>query len=186
MRTLFLMAILFFLVVLAVKEPDQSAWDAARDIGSQVEGAVSEIEEDPVVREMKGNAREALAELESDDLFFQQVREALGTATDPAPSTHGIEKSTGPDDAWIPELPPKSETKPAPVKRAVSPHPSVAKVKPETPPGLPAIPMAPFEVGNLGGKTLPRRPAPVAASDRDYAEIKEYYENASRLLAEME
>ena len=186
MRTLFLMAILFFLVVLAIKEPDQSPWDAARDIGSQVEGVVSEIEEDPGVREMKGKAREALAELESNDLFFQKVREALGTATDPAPSAHEDEQSAGPGEPWISTPPPKSETKPVPVKRAESPPPSAEKVKPETPPELPAIPMAPVEMEDIGVKTPPRRPAPVAACDRDYAEIKEYYENASRLLAEIE
>ena len=170
MKTLFLMAILFFLVVLAVKEPDQSAWDAARDIGSRVDEAVSEIKESTV-------AGENIANPDSDDQFFRKVREALDTVTDPAPSTHEIEHSTGPGDSWTPT--PPTKTKPTPVKRAA------AQVGPETPPGLPAIPMTPVEVGDLGAKTPPRRSAPAAAADRDYAEIKKYYENASRLLAEI-
>ena len=42
MRTLFLMGILAVLVIIAVKKPNQTVWDAARHIKQQAEMAVTE------------------------------------------------------------------------------------------------------------------------------------------------
>ena len=41
MRTLFLLGILFALTVIAVKKPDQTAWDAARDIQEQAKEVIA-------------------------------------------------------------------------------------------------------------------------------------------------
>ncbi len=52
MRTLFLLGILFALIVIAVKKPDQTAWDAARDIQKQAKEVIAKVEP-PVVDNLK-------------------------------------------------------------------------------------------------------------------------------------
>jgi hypothetical protein len=54
-------------------------------------------------------------------------------------------------------------------------------------PELPAIPVAPVEVVEIGKSvTPPSRSRPRPADSRNLGEVKAYYENASRLLAEIQ
>ena len=41
MKTLFLLGILFTLVIIAVKKPNQTAWDAARDLQEQAQDVIA-------------------------------------------------------------------------------------------------------------------------------------------------
>ena len=41
MKTLFLLGILFTLVIIAVKKPNQTAWDAARDLQEQARDVIA-------------------------------------------------------------------------------------------------------------------------------------------------
>ena len=65
MRTLFLLAILFILVTIAVKKPDQTALEAAQELGAKVQDKI------PDIPSITGSANEDFASLE------KQVGKAL-------------------------------------------------------------------------------------------------------------
>ena len=168
MRTLFLLGIMFFLWVIAIKEPNQSAWDAARVIGSKVDRAVSMIKEKSISTASgpasKGKARDIAADFNP-----------------------GIGKNKS---AGIPKI---KTAKPVRPKISVAPPTIVEKMPRSTVaslPMIPAVPVAPVKVAEIGAAAPPIpdpappvsiKPAPVWK----YEEVKSFYENASRLLAEI-
>lgn len=190
MRTLFLFGILFFLVIITIKEPDQTAWDAVRDLGSIVNMAMSEFEERPEVKVVTGHIR-----TDVEDLIA-----GAGEALDDEPSSShssAMAVDTGEPGGFMDSHPTiladgLSET--ASVESIEGPQPStdfVARL-PRTDvadvPDLPAIPLTPVEVMEIGNDVAPSlvQANPESEQRMDYREVKASYENASRLLAEIE
>jgi len=191
MRTLFLMAILFFLVLIAVKKPDQTAWDAARELGDRVQTVVSEVREEPAVAPSTGEDGDKFADLK------RRTQEALDRALarrSPLPGSKETIHSGNPGSSPVTPTPmgkPKSVT----ARKAEAPETPIgslgSKAKPRStePPELPAIPVEPVEAGEIV-KDVARPPSQPQARPSgevilDYREVKAFYENASRLLAEI-
>ncbi|HJN22422.1 MAG TPA: hypothetical protein QF509_00655 [Rhodospirillales bacterium] len=178
MRTLFLLAILSILVAIAVKKPDQTALEAAQELGAKVQDNI------PDIPSITGNANEDFTSLE------KQVSKALEDVKARS-SGYGkdkvVEKTKKPKKASPTET---SKPKSATVRTAEAssswgrdtlPRPSATDL-----PDLPTAPVDPVEVGGLeddmpsSGRSSPRQTA-----GEDYGEVKAFYENASRLLAEI-
>ncbi len=183
MRTLFLMAILFILVAIAVKKPDQTALQAAQELGARVQDKIPEIPDIPAIT---GNAREDFANLE------KQTRVALENAKD---GSSRFEKDTAVEQTKKPKkASPTGSSKPKSATVRTAEAPATSSGGRDTLPrssvtGLPDLPVAPIdpvEVGELeydepaSGRSSPRQTA-----GEDYGEVKAFYENASRLLAEI-
>jgi hypothetical protein len=172
MRTLFLLAILSILVAIAVKKPDQTALEAAQELGAKVQDNI------PDIPSITGNANEDFTSLE------KQVSKARSSGYG---KDKVVEKTKKPKKASPTET---SKPKSATVRTAEAssswgrdtlPRPSATDL-----PDLPTAPVDPVEVGGLeddmpsSGRSSPRQTA-----GEDYGEVKAFYENASRLLAEI-
>ena len=198
MRTLFLLTILAALLVIVIKKPDQTFWEAAHGLWGKIEGIASEVTEAPPVPRLTGNAREDSAALR------QWVRRRMlgidkgsGDAVDGEPPVAGSKGGTerdGPANTvpYSPMVSPKAKPEPAVIRNAEIPASSSGDVKvlPRSRvtdlPYIPAVPVAPVEVMEIGkGATPPSRSRPRSADSRSLGEVKAHYENASRLLAEI-
>lgn len=190
MRTLFLFGILFLLVIIAIKKPDQTAWDAVRDFGSIVNTAMSEFGERPEVQVVTGNIRTDVEELiagsgkELDDEPSSSHSPAMAVDAGEPDGFKGSDLTILADGL--------SET--ASVERIEGPQPSTdfATLLPRTDvgdvPNLPAVPLTPVEITEIENDVAPSLVQANPESERrvDYGEVKASYENASRLLAEIE
>lgn len=190
MRTLFLFGILLILVIIAIKKPDQTAWEAARDLGSIVNMTMSELGERPEVQAVTGRIRTDVEDLisgageEMDDNSSPSQSSAMALDT----GEPGKFKDFDPT-ALADRL---SET--ASYERIEGPQPSTdfAARLPRTDvvdlPDLPAMPLTPVEVTEIENDAvpLPIRANPDSEQGMDYQDIKAFYEKASRLLAEIE
>ena len=197
MRTLFLLTVLTTLLVIVIKKPDQTFWEAAHGLWGQIEGIASEVAEAPPVPLLTGNAGEDFAALrkrvrralEIDDRFgHPEHGEPLAAGSKGGTDRYG----TANPDLSSPETSPMTKHKSATVRNAeaptsssggeeILPAPQVADM-----PNLPAIPVVPVEVAEIGkGVTPPSRSRPQPTDSLNFGEIKAHYENASRLLAEI-
>ncbi len=186
-RTLFLFAILFTLVAIAFKEPDQSAWDFAQDVGTKARDAVTtpeshitglgaelEESEDPTSFEnLVGKSLEkAKAELE-DTFRAGEKREPTRQAQPPRKAQ---EAPASLDDDPIS---PPGAAKAGPGDTKVLPPPRVPAG-----PKMPAAPVKPVEKGTIG-KSLANKQdqtSPASSKRKAIVKVTTYYENASRLL----
>ncbi|HEB78994.1 MAG TPA: hypothetical protein ENI79_00775 [Rhodospirillales bacterium] len=196
MRTIFLLTILTTLLVIVTKKPEQTLWEAAQGLWGKVETTASEVAKAPPVPPMTGNAREDFAALR------KRVRRALGTGKGPGAPMYGSSQATGSKSGTERDGPAanpvlsspmvSSKAKPDTVRNAEMPasSPGGVKVMPRSRitdiPELPAIPVTPVEVGKIGESApLPSLSRPRQAVSPSFSEVKAYYENASRLLAEI-
>ena len=177
MKTLFLLGILGALVVIAFKKPDQTAWDAAREIRNKVENTFLGLEQTAVKTHAEKSIQKALDKAKE---TLQKPDTILSLRQDKEPLFE-IEKLV--------------QEKVAPQKKADTPY-----APPPTKPGseeaetkntkisewqeIPSIPVLPHPI-NTPKRPLPVEDSPIATSETDYADVKVYYENASRLLDEI-
>ena len=171
MRTLFLLGILFALTVIAVKKPDQTAWDAARDLQEQAKEVIAKAEP-PIVESLKPL---------SDSKVWKDVEEtvtkAVNTlkATEPSsPTNIDNKKDTAtPIEDW--NLDPRSPAKETAPKPAVSPLPDIQ-----------AVPVPPVQlVEKLEELKIPPVTRVRAPAVSNYVDVKVYYEQANRFLDEI-
>lgn len=183
MRSLFLLGILFVLVVIAVKKPNQTAWDAAINLTNRAQQTIARSASSPGRNlppetntaswaDIKDTVDEAVAHLEPKkpaDPALDQAWPVHNQLTLPADQ---VDPSFVPDQ--IPDQDPiRNETK--------------AKSKLDLPefPNLPTIPVEPVEVGKLDQPKLPSLPKVRVPTSSGYADVKAFYENANRLLDEI-
>ena len=187
MRTLFLMGILAVLVIIAVKKPNQTVWDAARHIKQQAEMAVTETTHRIVENSPPSTGGAPWKEVEKlVDQFAKSDKTNLPTPTStPTPDEgSGSEGREG--------VPLKNKRQPTDVADAdvwTDPYPdsnedkSVASTPPI--PDLPAISEPPIQVDRLRETTVPEEPSVKVAQRKSYANVKVYYERATQLLNEI-
>ena len=168
MRTLFLLGILVILAVIAVKKPNQTAWDAARDLQKQAKEVIAKAEP-PIVDSLKPL---------TDTTAWKGVKETVAKATKaikeskrPSPSNNDDLNDTAiPAHNWAPNSRvPAVEIAPKP---AVSPLPDIQ-----------AVPVPPVQ---LVEKLEEPKISPLARvrslAKANYADVKVYYEQANRFL----
>jgi hypothetical protein len=171
MRTLFLLGILFTLIVIAVKKPDQTAWDAARELKEQAKEVIAKVEP-PVVESLKPL---------SDSKAWKDVEETVTKAVNTLKETEGSsstnidnKKDTAtPIEDW--NLDPRSPAKETAPKPAVSPLPDIQ-----------AVPVPPVQlVEKLEELKIPPVTRVRAPAVSNYVDVKVYYEQANRFLDEI-
>jgi hypothetical protein len=178
MRTLFLLGIMVALVAIASKRSDQTAWDAVRDLGGKAKTIISEVQE-PAQKLMPS-------------IPLPETLPSLSLPGDTSTGTHA-------DGAKTSGLSRKSDNAPAPDEIRADDRP----VKPDlgglphlddgpledTPesawPELPEIPVASHPIQSPKAPTLEASNTRVTSPGADYADVKIFYENASRLLEEI-
>ena len=175
MKTLFLLGILVALVVIAFKKPDQTAWDAARELKDKAENAFSGLEKTTVKKHAEKSIQEALNKAKE----TLQTPEAILSSRqnqDPLSETKKpVQEKTVPKKyVDTPYAPPS--TKPRPVEAEAE------KTNTSEWRDIPTIPVLPLNAPPI---SLPAKDSLVATPETDYADVKVYYENASRLLDEI-
>ncbi len=185
MRTLFLMAILAILLVIAKKEPNQTAWEAAHELKQDAQDAIAEVKKEPIVAKSANDVAEQYAN------FGEMLNKTLDGEERPASTTAGksgdakpvpeVEKLEPP--AWIAEAgtPPEDRLpEPADAPEKAAPLPALPKL-PDLSPALATG--APF------GESETTKPNPAPPSRltfrKDYGDVRSAYERASRFLAEI-
>lgn len=171
MKALFLLGILFALTVIAVKKPDQTAWDAARDLQEQAKEVIAKVEP-PIVDSLKPL---------SDSKVWKDVEETVTKAVNSLKATEAASSSNKDDinvtpipaHNWVPNSPtPAVEIAPKP---AVSPLPDIQ-----------AVPVPPVQlVEKLEEPTTPPATRVRAPAVSNYVDVKVYYEQANRFLDEI-
>ena len=201
MRTLFLLAILATLLVIAVKKPDQTAWDAARELSGRAKTVLSKVQQ-PVAETLpfkpfskpaqtSGTAAESNINEKSPD---RSSAKALAKRLSPKPAVTNERES---------QKPAHEEPKPKAVRRAAPLNPPAEAKRPKVKVArgsknewseLPTIPVTPHPIHTpklfppSAARKTPAAPVvskPIATPRADYADVKVYYENASRLLDEI-
>ena len=185
MRTLFLMAILATLLVIANKKPDQTAWEAARELKQDAQDVIAEVKKETIIGKSSDDVADQYANFE--DVLHKTLdgkeRSALtksGGSSDTRP-TVGAEKLEPPIGIAEANTPPEDRF----------PEPSDAPEKAAPPPDLPKLPnlsAAPTPGAPFGESERPG-PSPVPPSQlafrKDYGDVRSDYERASRFLAEI-
>jgi hypothetical protein len=182
MRTLFLLGILGALIVIATKENDQTAMEAAVEMGKKAQNYVTELESTKTANK----ASEILKDLDKKDSFIRRTKEVLAKTKEKQPL-----RTDEPDSGKKT----KNASKTVEVKPYVKSQPIPKKPEwkiPKSPemalPDIPAMPKASVETVSLGAESplqlanAERAPVDVG---RSYDLVKGYYENASRLLEEI-
>ena len=186
-RTLFLFAILFTLVAIAFKEPDQSAWDFAQDVGTKARDAVTNPES-----HITGLGAE-LKESEDPISFESLVGKSLEKAKAELEDTFRAEEKSGP--ARQAQSSPKAQETPAtidddpispPGATNTGPGDTKALPSPRVPAGpkMPAAPVKPVEKRTIE-KSLANKQgqsSPASSKRKAIVKVTTYYENACRLL----
>ena len=199
-RTLFLAGILFTLAAIAFKDPGQSGWDFARDVGNEVGETISPptSQTTRVVPGETSSGKETVAKKLSD-----WVGPRTWSDEDVAPADSEADTTPTEEQAASVERPAAEPPVDAPVA-APPPPPAInlegSKTTPRSPsrgykflskplpasPRLPSAPVRRVEVGELDAPAVRRRDAPARGVNiREYREVKAFYENASRLLEEI-
>jgi hypothetical protein len=187
MKTLFLMGILVALVVIATKNEDQTAIEAALEMGHKAQNIVTKFDKtEAPITEPKYKVNPTSTPLKDDNPFIKRTKQALKsykpktaklsdqasqivTIKSASSTTHQKQENnnaqTVEDSAW-----------------------SVAKPEKANYPEMPAMPKAVVEQARLG-ETVPIKLANAQAAtvndEKSYDLVKGYYENASRLLEEI-
>lgn len=187
MKTLFLIGILIALVVIATKKNDQTAIEAALEMGQKAQNIVAEFEptKTPIVPPLNLSDR-TKAPLKEDNSFIQKTKKAL---EDYKP------KSSKPLEQPKRTKIPMEVSSPDPQKQRIETDKSNEKPAWSLPrpqkanlPDIPALPKATVEKVQLDDAShLELANAEPAGIDvgQSYDLVKGYYENASRLLEEI-
>ena len=177
MKTLFLLGILGALVVIAFKKPDQTAWDAARELRDKAQNAFSGLEQTAVKTHAEKSIQKALDKVKETlqqpetILSSRQDKEPLFKTDKPVKEKVALQKKVD-----TPYAPPSTKSGPEEVE--------AEKTKTSEWSEIPSIPVLPHPI-NTPKRPLPVEDSPVATPQTDYADVKVYYENASRLLEEI-
>ncbi len=186
MRTLFLFGILVALAVIAMKEPGETGLEAARgladkatDVAAEIKEAVEAVPAVALVLDKKPKPDEAANRKLSD-----QIDDALNDLSE-------VEQGLANNEAGL------EDDKQSTFEKSARFNEEVDAIREEftSSSDLPPIERAPVipvttEYPGTGSFSLPTPSettvtAPAFTGD-DFAEVKDFYENASRLLAEME
>ena len=215
MKTLFLMGILFFLGAIATKKPDQTAWDSARDLGAQAQHIISKVQErtagDPVTADTFRETAEKLVAGSPDYGGAPDISETNILPTEPPPpggDTFSLLEPEQPSPGIFPD--PKamfhSEEKSPPLpglplagsqnsgdvqalyENATRLLNEIEEEKSPPLPSMPAVPVHPVQSAQL--ETVPPTRGPEKglrlARSQNSGDVQALYENASRLLNEIE
>lgn len=186
MRTIFLIGILWALIVIATKRNDQTAIDAAFEMGNKAKNILTELKnesfQDTKPSSME-EVNEAPLEVEA-PLIRQAIKPIENAQSKTLKKLVEKKKSTEiKDGTALIEQKKDGESSKAKNPSLIIPKPNEIAI-----PVMPAIPRTvveksnigegdPFELANIG-------PTPVSAG-KSYDLVKDYYENASRLLEEI-
>ena len=170
MKTLFLLGILVILAIIAIKKPNQTAWDAALDLQEQAKGAIASADP-PIVDSFPP---------QSDSTTWKNVEEAVTKAANTLNATEAPSPSNK-DDITDTEVPTDNRgLDPRPPAVEIMPRPAVSPL-----PDIPAVPLPPVRVEKLQAPTLPSLPRVRSPANSNYAEVKVFYEQANRFLDEI-
>ena len=187
MKTLFLIGILAALVVIATKKNDQTAIEAALEMGQKAQNIVAEFETSKAPVARPSNFKDtAKVPLKEDTSFIKKTKDALKNYKP---------KSTKPLEQPKQTVVPKEVSSPAAQKQRIEtanskkePVWSLPRPQKTNLPDIPALPKATVEKVQLNdASTLELANAEPARVDvgQSYDLVKGYYENASRLLEEI-
>jgi hypothetical protein len=186
MRTIFLISILAVLIIIATKRNDQTAIDAAFEMGNKAKKIVTGIENGRVQNTKPSSVKEVKKlPLKREDPFIRQTVKALESAQSEIPKKH-VEKNPSVKIKKVSSLIDQKKDG----DRTKSKNPSWITPKPKeiAIPVIPAMPRAVVEKANLG-EGVPLAFANIESSPigvgKSYDLVKGYYENASRLLEEI-
>ena len=171
MRTLFLLGILAALTIIAFKKPEQTAWDAARDLQAHAKEVIAKAE--PPIAETLQPLSKSKAWKDVTETVSKAAKAIKKTEGSSPSKTDEINDTPIPAHNWNP-----SSRKPA---ADVMPKPAVSPL-----PDIPAVPVAPVQVvEKLGEPKLPPLPPVRSSVKANYADVKVYYEQANRFLDEI-
>jgi hypothetical protein len=187
MRTLFLLGILGALIIIATKKDNQTAMEAAMEMGQQAKSLVEEYDKAKVMNKALEKVEEQRKTFTKKvDPFINKTKEAITKASEnlprrlPEPEPRMKAKKVEPPVAPIREV---KENPPADMSDWTMPQPRQLAM-----PDIPAMPKASVEKLDLETKTTVKvasvEPAAIDIG-RSYDLVKGYYENASRLLEEI-
>ena len=188
MRSLFLLAILATLVIIAVKKSDQTAWEAAQDLGETVQTTLADASPQTVASDLAAKLSTSVDAPSGTPPTPRSIahssRELDGLGAETVKTIKEALENSSDNKSLLKETPAK--TRPAPTK--------IAAGRPDVDwPDMPAIPVISVESRKIVAPN-PGQPKPVGAVNSpvirpspraDYADVKVYYENASRLLEEI-
>ena len=188
MRSLFLLAILATLVIIAVKKSDQTAWEAAQDLGETVQTTLADASPQTVASDLAAKLSTSVDAPSGTPPTPRSIahssRELDGLGAETVKTIKDHLKNSTHLESLLKEPPTKST--PAPTKIATG-QPDVDW------PDMPALPVVSVESRKIAAPK-PGQPKPMGATASpvkrsspraDYADVKVYYENASRLLEEI-
>jgi len=192
MKTLFLFALLFILVAFAFKEPNQSAWDFARNVGSSVSGKVASGEKDKIkkIQKPRGetakkfdlqalekslNRAKKLSEPKTKNYSNAKTKPTIKTYPKPRPRVKSKSK-------LVKKLRPSKSVNTELAEETISPNVSLEPL-----PDIEAKPISKVAREDLSpprAETL-SRPAYRPINVDELAEMGRRYDRASRLLSEI-
>jgi len=187
MRTLFLLGILGALIVIATKNDNQTAMEAAVEIGQKAQSLVADYDNGNTVNDIIEKAENAGNIVgEKSDPFVRQVKKAIAnpkTTLSKNELKFSVEKMAEKTTDPAALIPDANHDASADKQAWVMPKPPQLAI-----PNIPAIPKAKVEALDIDAEppvTIAiAEPAPVDVG-RSYDLVKGYYENASRLLEEI-
>ena len=186
MRTIFLISILGVLIIIATKRNDQTAIDAAFEMGNKAKKIVTEMENGRVQNPKLPSVKEVKKlPLKGEDPFIRHTTKTLDSVQSELPKKH-VEKKPSMTIKDVSTI--VDQEKDGDSTGAKNPSWITPKPKEIASPVIPAMPRAVVEKTNLGeGAPLElakAEPAPIGV-EKSYDLVKGYYENASRLLEEI-
>ena len=205
MRTLFLLGILLTLAIIAAKKPDQTAWDAVRDLSGQAKTVLSEAKRPvgevlPLKPFMTPRGKPVTEKVPDVPKLPEVAKRIPYKSSAKTQTTTAAAKPAVESDIERPKRArEKAKPKVGKLMRPANPPAKAQKTKVRTArlptkdwSELPAIPIQsrPIHTPKRPSSTIVRKPAavvskPVTSPRADFADVKIYYENASRLLDEM-
>ena len=171
MKTLFLLGILVALTIIAVKKPEQTAWDAARDLQEQARDVIAKAEP-PIVDNLHPT---------SNSKTWKDVKETVTKATN-ATKTHERPSMSDKDDINETSIPAHNwDLNSRTPAVEIAPKPAVLPL-----PDIPAVPVTPVQVvEKLEKPKFPPLPKVRPPANSNYSDVKNFYEQANRFLDEI-
>ena len=194
MKTLFLLTVLFVMLAFAFKGPDQSAWEFAREVGSNVAHKINGKEGSPP---MSGNvARKLERNFENN---FEQLKMRLSSAEKDikrigATQTNRSERTTEPAPPPKPKpivktqqaavAPGRSQSKTDPARKEVMPRPTLSRGPDMPARPVPAVSSSPLPSSTAVNEVSPR-PAATIIDSEEMVKMGARFDRASRFLSEI-
>jgi hypothetical protein len=180
-RTLFLLGILVTLVVIAVKKPNQTAWDTAKELSSNVQTVLSDEQKALVKAIPIKPFKEPL------NKFDKAMREAIGDTNSKPPigksSSNEEQMKTVINRTSSEEKNTLTPTKPVLEEKKPKPLAVIKSAKDWT--DLPTISVKSRPVNIVKNQSASTVQDIETPEQSGYSDIKIYYENASKLLSEI-